>query len=145
MARQRSAKPSTQVRILFEVQKNVMEENLIKENNKSISEFLGWLYQIEGIEVSAFFGGEKMWCDHIRFLEGSFFLRGHNYHESFDKLMPVVEKIEKMDYGFKMCRKVVEIYIDSTKEVILKTKESNRLDSLYKAVVEFIKWYNQQL
>jgi len=64
------------------------------------------------------------------------------YHLSFDWLMPVVEKIEKMDYGFKMRRKVVEVYIDSTKEVILKTKESCRMESLFKAVVEFINWYN---
>jgi len=64
------------------------------------------------------------------------------YDKSWDWLMPVVEKIETMDYGFKMCRKVVEVYVDSTKEVILKTKESCRMESLFKAVVEFINWYN---
>jgi hypothetical protein len=64
------------------------------------------------------------------------------YHKQWGWLMPVVEKIEKEDFGFKMCRKVVEVYCDSTKEIILKTKESCRLDSLYKAVVQFITWYN---
>lgn len=65
------------------------------------------------------------------------------FTSSWEILMEVVEKIESMDYGFKMCRKVVEVYIDSTKEVIIKTKEKSRKESLFKAVVEFIKYYNQ--
>jgi hypothetical protein len=66
------------------------------------------------------------------------------YDFDFNWAMKVVHKIEKMDYGFKMCRKVVEIYIDSTKEVIIRTKESCRIDSLFKAIVEFVKWYEKQ-
>lgn len=73
-----------------------------------------------------------------------FHLNSLKYHSSWGWLMPVVEKIEQGNYGFKMCRKVVEIYYDDTKELILKVKESSRLASLYKAVVDFIKWYNTQ-
>ena len=49
---------------------------------------------------------------------------------------------EKGNYGFKMCRKVVEVYLDDTKIVIIKTKESDRFKSLYKAVLSFIEYYN---
>jgi hypothetical protein len=65
---------------------------------------------------------------------------GEQYPSELDYnwLMPVVEKIEQGNYGFKMCRKVVEIYFDDTKAVILRTKEKSRLESLYKAVVEFM-------
>lgn len=66
-----------------------------------------------------------------------------NYAHSWELLMPVVEKIEKGNYGFKICRKVVEIYFDDSKIVIQKTKEDCKLKSLYKAIVEFIKWHNQ--
>lgn len=66
-----------------------------------------------------------------------------NRYKSWDKLMPVIEKIETMDYGFKMCRKVVEVYVDSTKEVIIKRKESSRIESLWTATVDFIKLYNE--
>lgn len=66
------------------------------------------------------------------------------YHKSYEWLKHVVEKIEKMDYGVKMCRKVVEIYIDSTKVNIIKVKEADRQQSLLKAVLEFIKYYNEQ-
>ncbi len=58
--------------------------------------------------------------------------------------MPVVEKIEKDNYGFKMCRKVVEVYVDSTKVVLIHKKEKSRIESLYAAVIDFIQWYNQQ-
>lgn len=67
------------------------------------------------------------------------------YDSDLNYLTSVVEKIETGNYGFKMCRKVVEVYFDDTKEVILKTKESCRKDSLFKAVVEFIKWEKQNV
>lgn len=67
-----------------------------------------------------------------------------NYDSDWNELMPVVEKIEQDNYGVKQCRKVVEIYYDDTKEVILRTKEKSRIESLYKAVVGFIQWYNTQ-
>lgn len=61
------------------------------------------------------------------------------YHKSWEWLMPVVEKIEKENYGFKICRKVVEIYLDDSKETIIHVKEESKIKSLFKAVVEFIK------
>lgn len=67
------------------------------------------------------------------------------YHKSWNALMPVVEKIEQGDIGFKMCRKVVEVYVDSTKDVLFKVKESSRIESLYKAVVQFINHHNQNM
>lgn len=102
------------------------------------------------IEIAAFMGLESfedsrygiLYPDPTSKLNAS--VLGHSglkYDTSFDWLMPVVEKIETMDYGFKMCRKVVEVYIDSTKEVIIKTKEANRMESLYKAVIQFINYY----
>jgi hypothetical protein len=66
------------------------------------------------------------------------------YHSDWTWLMTVVEKIEKEDYGIKMCRKVVEIYRDSTKEVLFHVKEKSRKESLYKALCIFIEWYNNQ-
>jgi hypothetical protein len=124
------------------------------------------VYSKTPIQVDAFDGGQKYfsdvpnpdyknennphWNNELETLAWSTlnsanYIHDLKYHSSWDWLMPVVEKIEKMDYGFKMCRKVVEVYVDSTKEVILKTKESCRFESLFKAVVEFIKWYNEKI
>lgn len=59
----------------------------------------------------------------------------------WNTIMPIVEKIEQGNYGFKMCRKVVEVYYDDTKEIILKVKKTSRLESLVYAVIDFIKLY----
>lgn len=63
---------------------------------------------------------------------------GLRYHGDWNWLMPVVEKIEKKNYGFKICRKVVEIYIDDSKETIIHVKEESKSQSLFKAIVEFL-------
>ena len=71
----------------------------------------------------------------------------HNYHEDWNKLMPVVERIELLGYKFQMCRKRVEIIEDNIKDplhLILK-KESSKIDSTWQAVVEFAESYNKQL
>lgn len=108
-----------------------MNKEEIEKNNKLIAKFMG----NEPYEDSRY---GTLWnnpaSDGVH-EKTSFSLK---YNTSWDWLMPVIEKIEKMDYGFKMCRKVVEVYIDSTKETFIKTKESSRIESLFKAVVEFI-------
>jgi len=109
------------------------EEEIEKEiqgNNILIAKFLSWEY------LDAPF--DDWYVNKVKLNSDL------KFNSSFEWLMPVVEKIEKDNYGFKMCRKVVEIYYDDTKEVILKTKESCRLDSLYLAVVQFIKWHNEK-
>lgn len=70
------------------------------------------------------------------------------YHESWDWLMPVLEKIQALgyDYTVKGIGKedtIVTIYCD--------TYTSNRkkvsmvaIEAYYQSVVEFIKWYNQK-
>lgn len=68
----------------------------------------------------------------------------NNYidYNDWNHIQSVVEKIETMDYGIKMCRKVVEIYVDSTKEQLFHVKKANRKESLKKAIILFINYYN---
>lgn len=66
------------------------------------------------------------------------------FHEHPSWQLFVVEEIEKLDFGFKMCRKRVEIYRDSTKEIIYTTKKSSRTESLFDALVYFCKWHKTQ-
>ncbi len=56
------------------------------------------------------------------------------YDTSWDWLMPVVEKIEGLGY----------FYSDSDGERIQVTniQGKSKIEATYKAVVEFIKWYN---
>lgn len=111
-----------------------MTKKEIKINNKLIAEFLNYRYNGEWVE---YLGKNGTWIEGYS-INGDYDYPLWEPNKNWNQLMIVVENIEKEDYGFKMCRKVVEIYIDSTKETIIKTKESCRIDSLYKAIIEFI-------
>ncbi len=63
-----------------------------------------------------------------------------SYHTSWDWLMPVVQKIESLGYVFTIQGGKAEYG-----EMISKTQSfiaEDKLSSTYKAVVEFIKQYN---
>jgi len=75
------------------------------------------------------------------------------YNKSWDWLMPVVEKIESLDPNENVTHTyTVEITGNGTtispsvwsgnRWMIRVNSRDNRLSNTYKAVVEFIKWYN---
>jgi hypothetical protein len=73
------------------------------------------------------------------------------YHKSWDWLMPVVDKIENTGDGFISrvtgCR--IEGYLcdfvdQENTEISLQFSQTSKIEAVYKAVVEFIKWYNSQ-
>lgn len=80
--------------------------------------------------------------NHLRPASGHKFI---GYHNSWDMLMPVVEKIEEM--GFKITFDNTECTITNDDSYIRTQwgKDANtKIIFVYKAVVEFIKWFNQQ-
>jgi hypothetical protein len=67
------------------------------------------------------------------------------FHESFDWLMPVVDKIETLNFDVQvgsgcLCR-IWDIEGGRLEEIEL--SYPTKLESTYQAVVEFIKWYNE--
>lgn len=72
-----------------------------------------------------------------------------HYHNSFDWLMPVVEKIESIEhddiyYEFSIhggC--CVYVMSNNGKEIVCIDNEDTKLLCLYKSIVEFIKLYNK--
>ena len=106
------------------------------KNNILIVEFDGFVMSDDLSYVCGYDGYEKFpLCD----LE---------YHNNWSKLMPIVEKIEKIIWD----------EIDITEEVIINglscripTKDNafisiknTKIEATYDCVVEFIKWYNEQ-
>lgn len=73
------------------------------------------------------------------------------YHESWDWLMPVVEKIESFifdennSYNVTIGSTNYCIIQDSNGDSveIIKDNGETKLETVYQAVVEFIKWYNK--
>lgn len=73
------------------------------------------------------------------------------YHESWDWLIPVVEKIENkfcssnIHYysAGKMKQQHVVEFLGYSAEFSIVTYNKNKLKAVYEAVIEFIKWYNE--
>ena len=71
------------------------------------------------------------------------------HHKSWDELMPVVEKINKelylIDILYTLNSTKVLIKLNYNNEIIAEgyTESFNSLDAVYNAVVQFIKWWNE--
>jgi len=107
------------------------------ENNILIGEFKGWRYNPHDGKLSSFsLPNNKM-----------LFLDGCKFHEDYRFIMEVVEQIEALGFVFRMRgnlttflrpkgSKFVKIWNDEF-------KGKNKVEAIYNAVVEFIKWHNE--
>lgn len=140
------------------------------ENNKLIAEFMGAFCEMvdhtEGNEDYCKSEGIDKWLiptwskpegyNENKWGWGKYRMGYFEYHESWDWLMPVVEKIDDMfteKYSVSVVmeslnQSIITIHFhqpDPTKKRIVKqfinTSES-KISSLYKTIVEFIIWYN---
>jgi hypothetical protein len=111
------------------------------ETNKLIAEFMGWKKDIgyrKGKPIDGF----------IKPNDGRHFpLYRFRFHESWDWLMPVVEKIESLGFYVRIHGKSTLIFKKDGYNIINRPygygKEKSKIDHTYKAVIEFIKWYNK--
>ena len=126
-------------------------KNLL-ENNKLIAEFLDWEFDdlsetfetpfLKLVEPQAF-GDEQFSCKLQDFeLE---------FHTDWNWLMKVVEKIESIEDGIYQVDILQEgcnilkrcaLFID--KRVGKLESDTTKIESVYLACIEFIKWYNEQ-
>ena len=108
-----------------------MNQTEIIEGSRLIAEFEGRLFY--GVHPISAYGGNT----------GNAF-PDMRYHTSWDWLMPAVEKIENMggftvSIGFKDC-----LIQTGRRETITYTNNwETKIEGIFKAVVSFIKWYNQ--
>ena len=108
------------------------------ENNKLIAEFLNVkMHPCETIENLKFLPMEE------RGLYNGYFIDALKYHEDWNWLMEVVEKIESLGYRIEIVKHICRIYL-SNKETIIISENIPKIEAVYSAVVEFIKWYNNQ-
>jgi hypothetical protein len=100
-------------------------------DNKLIAEFLGYeTYEMNGVlnvEYSE---------NNIRTIQDT------HYHIDWNWLMQVVEKIESLGVVVEIRENVC--YIETSLNDYYSELEETKIQATYKAVVCFIKWYNEQ-
>ena len=113
------------------------------KENKLIADFMGVQYKSD---EDYFKELTEMREDGI-FYEQGYMESQLNYHESWDWLMPVVEKIESDDrYDVDILQYGTRIR-DNQKEIISNVADisfDKKIDHTYDAVVEFIKELNKE-
>lgn len=115
-----------------------------KTDNELIAEFMGGVYYSRGdiwrfpVRMDVIGGSDKCNPVHIK------------YHTSWDWLMPVVEKIEQLYLkafpgNEEFIRRILnkEEPLDGPYMDVISIPLSTKIDEAHKAVVEFIKWYNE--
>ena len=111
------------------------------ENNKLIAEFLGYIDN--GCSEDGFLIHPITNYD----VE----ISSLKYHEDWNWLMEVVEKIESIEYGIYQvdilqegCKILERCRLLIDKRVGKLESDTTKIESVYLACVEFIKWYNNQ-
>lgn len=137
------------------------------ENNKIIAEFMG----LETETFTQF--SDRVKADRkngIVFTSNKCLIEDSNYHTNWDSLMEVVEKIESLKinkfakqlgredvkpieghFWFQTITNVVEIYAsvyywqydNQIKGLSQRFKAETKIEAVYVACVEFVKWYNK--
>lgn len=119
----------------------------MKENNKIIAEFLDWTLCSYPTHMKSPFHGRNVWWSpgttkSFCCIEGEEFFKN-----SWEWLMPVVEKIESLDFVFQIHHNVVNIFNGETKEngIYNETFQGKtKIKTVYNACIEFINFYNKQ-
>ena len=110
----------------------------IVENNKLIAEFMGLSYCKKHLYEGWYKNHEHnhRLCD----------FNGLKYHSDWNWLMEVVEKIERLGYVFEIKITGCRInQIENGSIIVLRWEEDKtKIEAVYNACLEFIKWYNEQ-
>ena len=107
------------------------------ENNKLIAEFMGYIDN--GCSEEGFLICPKTNYDVD--------INDLKYHSDWNWLMEVVEKIESEGFSIEMNRQEEGDYqclITKGNDIKFQTFSSMKIEAVYNACVEFIKWYNEQ-
>lgn len=103
------------------------------ENNKIIAEFMGL---------------SKVQCDIILYERNSkgYPLNKLKFHSDWNWLIEVVEKIERLNFDVTIFNSTTEItsFDIDFKTIFGNSDKYSKIEAVYNACVEFIKWYNQQ-
>lgn len=122
-----------------------MSKQEILEGNKIIAKFM----QYNDIDCHECKHSDV--CNHLQCgLSTQEKIEQFKFHSSYDWIMPVVEKIEQLlfpndvFYNIHILGGCCVCIISSDMDELGQYSEPTKILTVFKAVVEFIKWYNEQ-
>ncbi len=126
----------------------------IEQGNKLIAEFMGFVRKAGALEHYSVPKGQD-----LHYKAFTLDLKKMTYHTSWDWLMPVVEKIQSLDYfvsilGDGKLPNTKELPVNYcnifksgfTTEILIDgglIPSKSKIESVWKSIVQFIQWYNQ--
>lgn len=118
-----------------------MQEQEIIDGNKLIAEFLCFKYRNQ----AKYWGRYPLDDNSFLSLKGEVEMHSLKFHSSWDWLMPVVEKIESLNFTtsiYHLPKTLNTVKILSGGADVVGVNGETKIEAIYKTVVEFIKWYN---
>ena len=128
-----------------------MENKKIIEGNKLIAEFMEVKnvreYELNSKHKCLIISDDDGFIDYV---EGINFL---SYNDNWNRIMHVVEKIKKLEFEFNTFSdytktekyrnevRISELSVNKYCRILI--RNTDMLDAIFNAVVEFIKWYNE--
>ena len=92
-------------------------------------------------EIIAVFMGRVIPEDKLEFYDEN--PTTHFYNSNWNWLMEVVEKIESLGYRVTIVRHICRIDLTEESKLII-SEDIKKIEAVYSACLEFIKWYNKQ-
>ena len=119
----------------------------VEESNKLIAEFMG-----KSLQKSNFWSSVLGYADEFIIINGKpkWSLSDIPYNLDWNWLMPVVDKIESISkneecaYNVQIEQCFCTIVENHNSNEIVDVDADTKIEAVYKAVVEFINWYNKQ-
>ncbi len=110
------------------------------ENNKLIAEFMEFEISHKINHVPSYLPNCMKNSEHLKINNPD----NLPFHSNWDWLMQVVEKIESLGYRIEIVKHICRIHL-SDKEKIIISENIPKIEAVYNACIEFIKWYNDKI
>ena len=120
-----------------------MDKKEIFEGNKLIAVFMGAKLDKRNGEDSVWLSEQSMFSEYFR-------VTHHNkYHTHWEWLMPVVEKIDKLDATAtsitNICCEINSKFFRHLEVKSIQTISNTKIEATYESVIKFIEWYNKNM
>ena len=121
-------------------------------DNKLIAEFMGYPKKQLNKGIARLEENKYVWGQTYYYINGDWHAEDYLlFHLDWNWLMKVVDKIESFEdnnrcakYNINIEQSFVEIIDKNTDDTIVETDADTKIEATYKAVIEFIKYYNNE-